>query len=158
MEHLFGYLLALGWFLIIMLWYHFLSKKDYFISTTNLPNPSYEKYLNATNGIVNYNPALTKFVYKVYMSKEEIINSLKIMNVKDELSCAFDFERNIIIFSGLEIIKKEFFYEIHECDGFSILKLRQASLYGSPNFVFKINPFMVSKINAEIIPFSKYGN
>ena len=92
------------------------------------------------------------------MSKEEIINSLKIINVKDELSCAFDFEKNIIIFSGLEVLKKEFFYEIKECDGFSILKLRQSSLYGSPNFVFKINSFMVSKINAEIVPFSQYGN
>lgn len=158
MEHLFGYLLALGWFLIIMLWYHFLSKKDHFISTTNLPNPSYEKYLNATNGIVNHNRTLTKFVYKVYMSKEEIISSLKIMNVKDSLSCAFDFEKNIIIFSELGGFKNEFFYEIQECDGFSILKLRQTSLLGTPHYDYKLNLFMISKINAEVIPFSQYGN
>lgn len=154
MEYLFKYLLeylfGLCWFLFIIFGMIFMLKKHHI--------PMYKNYWNATNGIVNHNPTLTKFVYKVYMSKEEIISSLKIINVKDELSCAFDFERNIIIFSGLEIFKKEFFYEIQECDGFSILKLRQATLYGSPNFVFKINPFMVSKINAEIIPFSQYGN
>lgn len=146
MEQLFG----LCWFLFVISGYFLLQKKHFI--------PKYKNYWNATNGIVNYNPTLTKFVYRVYMSKKEIISSLKIINVKDELSCAFDFEKNIIIFSGLEVLKKEFFYEIKECDGFSILKLRQASLYGSPNFVFKINSFMVSKINAEIVPFSQYGN
>ena len=151
MNDLVGLLFMFCWLLIIIFWHHFLSKKDLI--------PTYEKYLNITNnGIVNYNRTLTKFVYKVYMSKEEIISLLKIINVKDELACTFDFEKNIIIFSGLEVFKKEFFYEIQECDGFSILKLKQTSLIGSPTFIFKLNPFMISKINAEIIPFSLYGN
>ena len=146
MEQLFG----LCWFLFVISGMIFMQKKHFI--------PKYKNYWNATNGIVNYNPTLRKFVYKVYMSEEEIISSLKIINVKDELSCAFDFEKNIIFFSGLEILKKEFFYEIQEYEGFSILKLRQTSLFGSPNFVFKLNLFMVSKLNAEIVPYSQYDN
>lgn len=111
---------------------------------------------------------MTKFVYKVHMSREEIISSLKIMNVKDELSCTFDFEKNTVIFTDIltsyvyKGINREYFYEIQECDGFSILKLslvssllnRQNDRTGIP---LKLNPFMVSKINAEIAPFSQYG-
>ena len=129
--------------------------------------PMYVKHAKATGGVVNYNTrfdgTMTKFVYKVYMSREEIINSLKIMNVKDELSCTFDFEKNIIIFTDLSYlnptIKLECFYEIQECDGFSILKLSLVSplFHERTNIPFKLNPFMVSKINAEIVPFSQYG-
>lgn len=97
-KYLFEYLFSLCWFLFIIFGMIFMLKKHHI--------PKYKNYWSATNGVVIHNPTLTKFVYKVYMSKEEIINLLKIMNVKDELSCAFDFERNIMIFSGLEILKK----------------------------------------------------
>ena len=130
--------------------------------------PKYEKFAKATGSVVNYDRNMTKFVYKVYMPREEIISSLKIMNVKDELSCTFDFERNIVIFTDIltsyvyKGINKEYFYEIQECDGFSILKLSAVS--PQPNgrndrtyIPLKLNPFMVSKINAEIVPFSQYG-
>ena len=130
--------------------------------------PKYEKFAKATGSVVNYDRNMTKFVYKVHMSREEIISSLKIMNVKDELSCTFDFERNIVIFTDIltsyvyKGINKEYFYEIQECDGFSILKL--SSVSPLPNgrndrtgIPLKLNPFMVSKINAEIVPFSQYG-
>ena len=127
--------------------------------------PKYEKFAKATGSVVNYDRNMTKFVYKVYMSREEIISSLKIMNVKDELSCTFDFERNIVIFTDILMsyvykgINKKYFYEIQECDGFSILKLSSVSpLFSERNDIpYKLNPFMVSKINAEIVPFSKYG-
>lgn len=130
--------------------------------------PIYAKHGKATGSIVNYDRKMTKFVYKVYMSSEEIINSLKIMNVKDELSCTFDFERNIVIFTDIltsyvyKGINGKYFYEIQEYDGFSILKL--SSVYPLSNgrnvrtdIPWKLNPFMVNKINAEIVPFSQYG-
>lgn len=47
---------------------------------------------------------------------------------------------------------------IVEYDGFSILRLDQVPLIGMQGYVpIKLNPFLVSKINAEIIPFSEYG-
>ena len=137
--------------------------------------PMHKKHEEATGGVINYNPTMSKFVYKVYMSEEEIIRSLKILNVQDELSCSFNYERNTVIFSNL-CYKYEYFYEIQEYDGFSILKLSRASFsltelkpswakyrnyyYAHPkgDINYKLNPFMVRKINAEIIPFSQYGN
>lgn len=86
-----------------------------------------KKHEKVTGGVVNYDSTMSKFVYKVYMSREEIINSLKIINAKDDLSCTFDFEKNTVLFSDL-CQRKEYFYEIQECEGFSILKLSVASL------------------------------
>ena len=137
--------------------------------------PMHKKHEEATGGVMNYDPSMSKFVYKVYMSSEEIIRSLKIINVQDDLSCTFNFERNTIIFSDL-CFKYEYFYEIQEYDEFSILKLSRVSFslyelkpswakyrnyyYAHPkgDIHYKLNPFMVRKINAEIIPFSQYGN
>ena len=127
--------------------------------------PKYEKFAKATGSVVNYDRYMTKFVYKVYMPKEEIISSLKIMNVKDELSCTFDFEKTTVLITDIGQWgslgpgpRREYFYEIQEYDGFSILKLSTTTILHERNQIcFKLNPFMVSKINAEIVPFSKYG-
>lgn len=119
--------------------------------------PIYKNHYKTTAGVINYDSAMRKFVYKVYFSKEEIIISLKRKNDIDELSCTFDFERSVIRFSEYGS-SREYYFEIQECDGFSILRLNQVSLIGMKSSVpFKLNPFLVSKINAEIIPFSLYG-
>lgn len=133
-----------------------------------------KKHEEVTGDVVNYDSSMSRFVYKVYMSKEEVINSLKIMNIKDTLSCTFDFENSTILFKDLSSVSshKKYFYEIKECDGFAILKLCHVSFAknhyymsrpfwgsrGQNNIPYMLNPFMVSKINAEIIPFSQYGN
>lgn len=127
--------------------------------------PMYDKFAKATGSVVNYDWTMGKFVYKVYMSKEEIINSLKIMNIKDDLSCTFDFEKATVLITDISKSgslslgpRREYFYEIQEYDGFSILKLSVTTIFHERNQIcFKLNPFMVSKLNAEIIPFSKYG-
>ena len=85
------------------------------------------------------------------------------MNIKDDLSCTFDFEKNTVTFTDLSylnpsMVRKEYFYDIQEYDGFSILQLSVASIFSERNNIWlKLNPFMVSKINAEIVPFSQYG-
>ncbi len=120
--------------------------------------PVQKKHNEATGGVVNYDIIMSKFVFKVYLTKDEIINSLKIKNVKDELFCDFDFERSVVIFSEYSDSTEYYFY-IFECkNGFSILKLEQVSHIGMQSRVsMKLNPFMVSKLGAEIVPFSKYG-
>lgn len=120
--------------------------------------PIYKKHKKVTGSIVNYDSFMRKFIYKVYMSREEIISSLKISNVKDDLSCMFDFEKNTVLFSEYSS-SREYYYEIQEYDGFSILKLSQVSLIGARDYIpYKLNPFLTSKINAEIIPFFQYDN
>lgn len=119
--------------------------------------PIYKNHKKATNGIMNYDDTMRKFVYKVPFSGEEIINLLKTRNVNDELSYTFDFDKSIIEFSEYDTVRKYYFH-IEDCNGFSILRLEQVELIGMQSHIpYKLNPFMVKKIQAEIIPFSLYG-
>ena len=124
----------------------------------------YEKHKRDMDNVINCDRKMSEFVYKVYMSKEEIINSLKIMNIKDELSCTFDFDKDTVLITDISRLgssgpRKEYYYEIQEYSGFSILKLSVVSLFGDQKAIgLKLNPFLVSKINAEVVPFSQYGN
>ena len=119
--------------------------------------PIYKNHYKATNNVVNYDSMMLKFVYKVCMSSEQIINELKNTSDIDELSCEFDPERSVIKF--LEYgSSREYYFKIHECDGFSVLRLEQVTLLAMQSSIpYKLNPFLVSKLRAEIIPFSQYG-
>lgn len=119
--------------------------------------PIYKRHYKATGSVINYDATMRKFVYKVNLSGEDIINVLKTKNDIDELSCAFDFDRSVIKFSEYGSYR-EYFFQIQECNGFSILRLKQVEVLGMRSHVpFKLNPFIVSKLQAEIIPYSKYG-
>ena len=39
--------------------------------------PVYKNHYKTTNNVINYDSMMRKYVYKVYMSREEIINKLK---------------------------------------------------------------------------------
>jgi hypothetical protein len=100
---------------------------------------------------------MRKFVYKVPLSRDEIIRILKTANAIDTLSCSLDFEKSLIVFSEYGS-RREYYFHIEEHSGFSILKLEQTSLIVMSNHIpYKLNPFMVSKLQAEIVPFSQYG-
>ncbi len=119
--------------------------------------PVYKSHKKATGGIINHDPAMRKFVFKVNASSDDIIGLLKNCSEADELSCTFDFDRSIIKISEYGS-HREYYYQIQECNGFSIFSLEQVASIGMKSTVpYKINPFMVSKLQAEIIPFSKYG-
>lgn len=110
----------------------------------------------ATSDIINYDSVMRKFVYKVPLAREEIIRILKTPNAIDTLSCSFDFEKSTIVFSEYGS-HNEYYFHIEEHSGFSILKLEQTSLIViSGHIPYKLNPFMVSKLQAEIVPFSQY--
>lgn len=119
--------------------------------------PIYKNHRKTTGNVINYDSFMCKFVYKISMSKQEIIHKLEIKNATDDLSCTFDFERSVILFAEYGS-SREYFFQIQECDGFSILRLEQVPLFGMQSHVpYKLNPFLISKLNAEIIPFSQYG-
>ena len=118
--------------------------------------PIYKNHYKATNNVVNYDSMMRKFVYKVCMSSEQIINELKNTSDIDELSCEFDHERSVIKFSEYGS-SREYYFKIHECNGFSVLRLEQVALLGMQSSIpYKLNPFLISKLQAEIIPFSQY--
>ncbi len=119
--------------------------------------PIYKNHDKATGGIINHDAMMQKFVYKVNLKRDEIIDLLKIKNGLDELSCTIDLERGTVNFTEYGS-NREYYYHIHECNGFSVLQLEQVVPIGMRSHIpLKLNPFMVRKLNAEIIPFSKYG-
>lgn len=123
--------------------------------------PIYKKHNKATGGIINHDSIMRKYVYKVALSKDDIIRLLETSNDGYDLFCVFDFDKSIIKFSeyGMgAICNRKYYFTIQEFDGFSILRLEQVELFGAQSYIpYKLNPFMVSKLNAEIIPFSQYG-
>lgn len=119
--------------------------------------PIFKNHSKVTGDIINYDSTMSKFVYKINLSSEEIINLLKIKNDVDELSCTFDFDRSVISFSEYGS-HKDYYFQIQECDGCSVLRLEQVALIGMQSYIpYKLNPFIVSKLQAQIIPFSLYG-
>lgn len=111
----------------------------------------------ACGNIVNYDSTMCKFVYKIFAAKADIINQLQHETDADDLSCSFDFEKSIITLKDYNS-SGDYFFQIQECNGFSILRLKQVSLISIKGYIpYKLNPFLVKKLNAEIIPFSQYG-
>ena len=119
--------------------------------------PIHKNHIQATNGVINYDSFMRKFVYKVSFTEKEIIDKLTIPNAIDELQCNFDFEKNTVIFSEYGS-HMAYYFQIVKCNSFSILRLEQTSLIGMKSSVpYKLNPFLINKLQAQIIPFSKYG-
>ena len=117
----------------------------------------YKDHSKVTGGIINYDSTMRKFVYKINLSNQEIVNLLNTKNDVDELSCAFDFEKSVIRFSEYGS-HRDYYFQVQECSDFSILRLEQVALIGMQSHVpYKLNPFIVSKLQAEIVPFSQYG-
>jgi len=119
--------------------------------------PVYKKHRSVTGGIINYDSTMRKFVYKINFSCQQAVDLLNAKNDFDELSCTFDFDKAIIRFSEYAS-HRDYYFQIQECSGFSILKLEQVELIGMQSHLpYKLNPFFVSKLQAEIVPFSQYG-
>ena len=120
--------------------------------------PIYKNHSKATGDIINYDSIMRKFVYKVNLSYQQIVDLLNTKNIADELSCTFDFDKAIIRFSEYGS-HRDYYFHVQECSGFSILKLEQVGLISmsSSHIPYKLNPFIVSKLQAEIVPFSRYG-
>lgn len=119
--------------------------------------PIFKRHQKATGGIINYDSAMGKFVYKVNLSREDITSLLGRKNSADELSCSFDFARSVVKFSEYGS-GREYRLSVQEYDGFSILRLEQVTKIGMQSYVpYKLNPFMIKKLQAELLPFSQYG-
>lgn len=119
--------------------------------------PLYQNNRKASGGITNHDSIGHKYVYKVYLSRDELIDRLNRRNVFDELTCELDLEYSTIRFSDDESNLK-YIFQIQECHGFSIFRLEQSALIAMRSYIpFKLNPYMINKLEAEIIPFSLYG-
>lgn len=115
----------------------------------------HRKHREATNGIVNHDPMVRKFVYKVELTRDEIIGILLSTKFNDKLTCTFDPDLSTITFN--ELLYSEKYYLVTEKqDSLTILKLEQIAASRRSQIKYKLNPFIVDKLNAHPLPFSEY--
>ncbi|MBQ8145169.1 MAG: hypothetical protein IJ039_00140 [Clostridia bacterium] len=111
----------------------------------------------ATDGVINYDYAARKFVYKVNLTRDEIISILQTVRSDDALTCTFDSDTSTMIFSDLWDREKYYLVVQKDID-FSVLRLERIGLSTRRSQIkYKLNPFIISKLNAEAVPFAEYG-
>ncbi len=119
--------------------------------------PLYKNHIKVTKEIINYDNFMRCFVYKTYLSKDEIIKALQVINSADELKCDVNNEESTIVFSeyGASV---RYCFEVKQVEDFCVFKLEQISFVATQgNISLKLNPFITKKLNAEMVPYSKYG-
>ena len=90
------------------------------------------KFKKESNSVVNYDTFMKSFMYKIPLTKAELIQQLSLYNAKDKL---------------------DYKVEISEQEQFCIVRLEKAYVsISNTNIPQYINSFMVNKLNAETIP------
>ncbi|MBQ9848295.1 MAG: hypothetical protein IJO64_04480 [Clostridia bacterium] len=112
--------------------------------------PMYKEHKKIVETFVNYDPMMRRYVYKVNLTSDEILKRLSVNNDADDLSCKLDSERSEII-----LLNTVFRFHIHEYKEFSVVTLERVSLSARDNIPIKLNPFMINKLEAIIIPYSE---
>ena len=117
--------------------------------------PAIKNYMSATD-VVNHDSSMRKFVYKVRLTRDEIIRLLEMKNGADELNCAVDLKKGIVTISEYGS-HREYYLYIQECDDCSIIRLEQVTRIGMQSLVpYKLNSFMIQKLQAELVSFFEY--
>lgn len=117
--------------------------------------PIYKAYQQTAGNIINHDEMMRKFVYGTELEEAEIIGALCVKNVADELLCEVDEVHKIMKFSSYGD-HRSYYYRISERENRRILELEQVSLIGMQSEVpFKLNPFIVCKLGAELIPYQE---
>ena len=116
----------------------------------------YKDHKKVTNGVVNYDSHLNKFLYKVNFTKDEIIEKLQERDVADYTYCTYDYDTSILRYVDIGQ-NKEFYLNVRKVDGLSILILEGTAFFQNLS-IYEFNMFIVRKLQAEAIPYSKYGH
>lgn len=110
------------------------------------------KFKKESNSVVNYDTFMKSFMYKIPLTKAELIQQLSLYNAKDKLEYDFDAENMSITFKKYND-KLDYKVEISEQEQFCIVRLEKAYVsISNTNIPQYINSFMVNKLNAETIP------
>lgn len=119
--------------------------------------PILRRHRKATAGIVNHNSTMTKYVYKVFTDRDEIIRLLEMQNIDDEVTFQFNDDRSAVTVREPGA-SQEYFCIMTEYGDYTILRLEKAHFLGAQSYIqYKLNPCILRKLSAEPVPFSEYG-
>ncbi|MBQ8215581.1 MAG: hypothetical protein IJZ33_04915 [Clostridia bacterium] len=115
-----------------------------------------KEHMKTTKGVINHNDRLTKFVYKIPMKKEEIIEALRSAKDTSELRCEVDPAVSQLVFDGVNgRRRRNYAYAIREEKGFCYFYIKELYTPFQGHVEYKINSFMIANLQAELIPYSE---
>ena len=119
--------------------------------------PKCKKHYEATGNVTNYNGDMSKFVYRVELTKEQILERLKIPNYNDGLH--YELKDDEITFSDYGSPDSTWQIIVEEYKEITILRVNKLGfILPSQSYIpIKMNPFWANKCDAKPIPFSDYG-
>ncbi|MBR0206088.1 MAG: hypothetical protein IJQ45_04995 [Clostridia bacterium] len=119
--------------------------------------PMLRQHRKATAGIRNYDSMMTRYVYKVYCGKDEIVRLLEIQNINDEVTFHFNDDHSAVTVREPGA-SQEYSCIMTEYEEYTILRLEKAHFLGAQSYIqYKLNPCIIRKLSAEPVPFSEYG-
>ena len=110
-----------------------------------------------SKGVVNHDNFMREFIFKIDKPEEEILFILSAEIKSDFFSCTLNqIEKTITFYEFGD--KNEYKYDIQGFNNYCFLRLKQTSFVSDiRDILYKLNPFIVKKLDAEIIPYSKDG-
>ena len=117
--------------------------------------PQYVNHYRVTGGTRNYNATMSRFIYRVNAAPDEIISSLVKRDAGDDLECR-KCDGGTVEFSYFGSSMK-YLYMIEDRGEYSVLRLERANRIAMQSSIpLLLNPFIVSKLDAEPMPISEY--
>ena len=117
----------------------------------------YQSYKKHSNGILNHDASLRRFVYKTDKSADEIWDALKRPNIHTPMKYRFnDADRTVVFCSELPDGYLDITYRLYvsEYEGYSILKVVQADhLLEKNKYALLQNEFWCKRLDATPIPY-----
>ena len=113
-----------------------------------------KEHMSTTKEIVNHNDRLTKFVYKIPMKREEIIEALRSAKDTSELRCEVDPSLSQLTFDSVNG-RRKYAYAVREEKDYSYFYIKELYTPFQGHVEYKINSFMIANLGAELIPYSE---
>lgn len=120
--------------------------------------PIHKKNRQISGDICNHDALRRKYIFKAPMTKSQVLKTLGTHCEIDILSCSINTREAIMHFEWYHDCQ-DYFFAIQETDDESLILLKAVHNFGGRSQVPSLlNPFMVEKLNASLLPYSQYEN
>ncbi len=103
-------------------------------------------------GRVNFNGRMSDFVFRVEISKADLLHGLSVKNIHDSTEFQLDIPGETITFEKNNA-RTQYIFQITEADGICILRLKQIPLVPMGLIPYHINDFLIRKVDVIPLPY-----
>ncbi len=118
--------------------------------------PIFKNHYKVTNGVTNYDSGMRKFVYRVTCSPVDVIYKLTNPGNKEQLKFDYNSDNDIMYISD-STYRFKYRIRFRECEGYNVVMLERVCYLVKQSYIpYMLNPHIVEKLNAEIVPYDKF--